>query len=166
NVPQCLIERGERRVEHHPTTPESVPIERLPVMLHRKGILVDQHLAQFVDACLDRGLSPLDRGLAPAPEVPIGQDFHEDLVARLTPGDKGADRGDFHADILFLITTQCTSARGSGQHPCRGRGSVNPWDRGCTRRPPASRPQSYRPPTRSRGRERRGRPFREAAWTR
>jgi hypothetical protein len=39
------VERGQRRVQHDPTTPEAMAIEGLPVVLDRERVLAEQRLA-------------------------------------------------------------------------------------------------------------------------
>jgi hypothetical protein len=100
DVPERLIEGGQRGVEYHATAPEAVPINRLPVMLHREGVLADERLPDLLDSGAHGRFPAFQRRLAPAVDAPIGDNLHEDPVAGLAPRRVCPQLGDLHRHAL------------------------------------------------------------------
>ena len=68
NVPQRLVDAGDRRADHRTGAIEAVDVHRLPVMLHLHRVLADQELAEIFDAGDHGGGLAFERSLAPADE--------------------------------------------------------------------------------------------------
>ena len=95
-VPQRLVQAGDGGVDHRAAPPEAVPVEALPVVLHRQRIAADQHRAQLGDRRLHGPFLAFQGRLAPAIQVGVGADLHDHPVSASSPGDRGADVLDLH----------------------------------------------------------------------
>ena len=79
NVPQRLVDAGDRRADHRTGAVEAVDVHRLPVMLDLHRILADEELAEILDAGDHRAGLAFERAFAPADEACVGFELHEDI---------------------------------------------------------------------------------------
>ena len=79
NIPQRLVDAGDRRADDRTGAVEAVDVHRLPVMLHLHRILADQELAEILDAGHHGGRFAFERALAPTHYALVGFELHEDI---------------------------------------------------------------------------------------
>ena len=93
DVPQRLVDAGERAHQHRPAAIEAAAVEHLPVVLDPERVLADQEVGQFRDRWPRRVRAPLDDRLAPARDPLVGLDLEEQPARR---DEVGLQRGDLH----------------------------------------------------------------------
>lgn len=77
NVPQRLIDAGDRAHEDRAAAVKTGAIHDLPVIFDVARVLADEVVGQFMDRGLHRVRAPFDDGLAPADDAFIGLDFEK-----------------------------------------------------------------------------------------
>ncbi len=102
-IPQRLIQPGQRRVEDNPTAPKAVAKQDLPVSLSGERIFADQCLAELCNCGADRLFVVFQRRFTPTVEAAVGHHLNDDPIAQPGPHDGGADLGDFHSWRLPLV---------------------------------------------------------------
>jgi hypothetical protein len=97
DVPQRLLDAGDRRAADHAELPEAVLAHRAHGVLDVTWVMADHERSQILDAAHHGARLPLERRLAPPVKpVLVGLDLHEYPVAHLCIDDEGADGGDLH----------------------------------------------------------------------
>ena len=98
DVPERLIDAGDRTHENRAAAIERAAVHGLPVIVDARGIFADELLADLGDRGFDAARAAFDHGLAPADEAFVRLDL-EEHPAR---GDAiGGELGDFHCDFFL-----------------------------------------------------------------
>ena len=96
DVPQRLVDAGQRAHMHGAAAIEAAAIQHRPVILDRRRVLADQIIGQFGDAGRHRFGAAFHHRLAPAGDAFIGLDLQEQPARR---HHEGGELGDFHEDF-------------------------------------------------------------------
>ena len=95
NVPQRLVDAGDRRADHRAGAVEAVHVHRLPVVLHLHRVGADEEVAKVVHAGHDGAGFAFERAFAPADDALVGFELDEDVGAVGIGRERDAE--DLHA---------------------------------------------------------------------
>ena len=95
-VPQRLLEPGERRHQHRAAAVEAAAIGDLPDVLDPARVMADEAVAQRLERAVDRLGIALEAGLAPADRAVVAFDPHEQPARRDEEGFDAVDLHDVH----------------------------------------------------------------------
>src|SRR5262249_18712723 len=77
NVPQRLVDAGDRGTDDGAGAVEAVNVHGLPVMLDLHWILADQEIAEILDTSDDGGGFSFQRAFSPSDDALVGFELHE-----------------------------------------------------------------------------------------
>ena len=140
NVPQRLVDAGDRRAHDRAGAVKAVDVHGLPVMLDLHRVLADEELAEIVDAGDDGAGLAFERALAPADEALVGFQLDED-VGTVRVGRQG-NAEDLHVRDLHAGRNSSHGISGAPRtaRTARSRRDLRPEREGvCRRREPSQK---------------------------
>ena len=92
-IPQSLVEAGQRAHQHRAAAIEAAAISDLPDILDGEGVVADEPVAQRLEGAVDRFRPAFEAGLAPADRAVVALDPDEQPAGRR---EECLDAADLH----------------------------------------------------------------------
>src|SRR5690606_10776879 len=114
NVPQRLVDAGDRAHQDRAAAVEAAAVEHLPQVVDARRVATDQVVAQLAHGRLDGVRAALDHRLAPAADAFVGVDAQEQPAWRGVPRAQACDLHPWWSIHALRKRRACSRVRSTG----------------------------------------------------